>query len=328
MKQLVNRVEDEYGFTVRSHQVIRNSNKSLLVLFDTPHGKWIGKRMFISRERQNFILQAQEYLQQRHIAIPETKRTLTHARFMEWQGYPFVIQKKAPGKLHSLATRKGVKLAASCLGKIHAASVGFECQTSHSYNGANAWENEYETDLLSLHNWRLAHAAARQKKLKLIVEAIPFFYSAGRTAQEHARQSAYFAHWKKLPPRQHFLCHGDFHPGNLLVKNRKLVVIDWEDVRYDFPSKDIARLLSSAMRRQKKWSTKTFTSLLQSYLRHNPLTAEQLRLLYQDLAFPHIVERFLRRNEYKAMSVDGVKQFLLREKQKTRYMLKQLKAHA
>ncbi|WP_429843186.1 hypothetical protein [Brevibacillus sp. FIR094] len=35
----------------------------------------------------------------------------------------------------------------------------------------------------------------------------------------------------------------------MLVSNQRIATIDWEDVRYDFPSKGIARVLSLAMRK-------------------------------------------------------------------------------
>jgi len=328
MKKLARKVEKEYGLTVRSHQVLRNTPNSLVVLFRTPGGSWIGKSLFISAERQRFILKAEEYLRSKHIAIPSTRRTLQHERFIQWKGHPFVLQQQVAGKLHDLSTAKGVRMAAACLGKMHAASLGFECQSSPLYNGAVSWDREYQTDLLSLRNWMHIHANTKRRKLSLILRSLPYFYSAGKTVQAHAKQSAYFAEWKKLPPSRHFLCHGDFHPGNLIVHRGKMTVIDWEDVRHDFPSKDITRLLFTTMRRQKTWSARAFSVLLRSYLRHNPLTSEQLQLLFQDLAFPHIVERFIRRQDYEWMTVKQVRQFLHREKLKTRYMLNQLKAHA
>lgn len=32
--------------------------------------------------------------------------------------------------------------------------------------------------------------------------------------------------WKELP-QENFICHGDFHPGNILLENKKYYLIDW-----------------------------------------------------------------------------------------------------
>lgn len=39
------------------------------------------------------------------------------------------------------------------------------------------------------------------------------------------------------------LCHGDFHPGNLIVAGDRPVVIDWENVTRGHPDADVARTL-------------------------------------------------------------------------------------
>jgi uncharacterized protein (TIGR02172 family) len=44
-------------------------------------------------------------------------------------------------------------------------------------------------------------------------------------------------------PDDHVLCHGDFHPDNILVSHRGPVVIDWIDATRGNPHADIARTL-------------------------------------------------------------------------------------
>jgi len=45
---------------------------------------------------------------------------------------------------------------------------------------------------------------------------------------------------KKLPDRE-VLCHGDFHPGNVIVASGKAVVLDWMTATCGNPLADIAR---------------------------------------------------------------------------------------
>ncbi len=44
-------------------------------------------------------------------------------------------------------------------------------------------------------------------------------------------------------PEDSRLCHGDFHPGNIILSARGPVVIDWPDARRGHPAGDVARTL-------------------------------------------------------------------------------------
>ena len=60
-----------------------------------------------------------------------------------------------------------------------------------------------------------------------------------RALPERLRQRALDA-LDKLPSGDH-ICHGDFHPGNILLTGRGEVVIDWIDVTRGNPLADLAR---------------------------------------------------------------------------------------
>ena len=89
-------------------------------------------------------------------------------------------------------------------------------------------------------------------------------------------------------------------------------------MRYDFPSKDLARVLYLLMRKENGWNKLTFHRILHAYLKDNPLSAQHQLILYADLAFPHIVERFLRKQVYQRMTHAQVLSFLQRERKKNR----------
>lgn len=326
MDALIRLIEEEYDLTIVSHEVERNTDKSLVVVLKTPNGKVVGKSLFNQPERQEFILDAEEHLQRKGIYIPKTKKTKNNKRFVYWNGSPFIIQDWAPGPMLALNSPFRINKTGATLGRIHAASVGFSTHASEQYNAAGTWEEEYKQDFATIQKWKVKHEQSKDPKHLIINAHLPFFLIAGKIAQESLRNSSYFQRWKELPCSRHFLCHGDFNNGNLLSVKQKMIVIDWEDVRYDFPSKDISRVLSLLMRKHGKWSLRNFQHLLTGYLQENPLSRKQRHLLYVDLAFPHITERFLRQQQYADMTENEITVFLKREIKKIAYMLEQMKA--
>ncbi|MBG9568928.1 phosphotransferase [Brevibacillus agri] len=328
MDDLIRKIEQKYALTVIQHEKLRETPKSLVVFFDTSIGKFIGKVSYLPKERQHFILNAEAHLRKQGILIPGIQRTKNSKRYIIWKDNLFVLHQwlswpklayNSPGKLEQVG---------ALLGQFHKSSLGFTSKHGELYNGAKKWSEEYKTDLAALEKWEQRHADKQKPHFSTIVEYLPYFRQAGQTARKQLNTSAYFAKWKKAPLSKHFLCHGDFNNGNLLVRNKRIAIIDWEDVRYDFPSKDISRVLSLAMRKEGAWNKQLFAYLLRGYLRENPLSAEQLHLLFVDLAFPHIMERFLRMKQYEQMDAAHIQQFCTRESLKTAYMLDELKALA
>jgi aminoglycoside phosphotransferase (APT) family kinase protein len=77
------------------------------------------------------------------------------------------------------------------------------------------------------------------------------------------------------------LCHGDFHPGNIILSKNGPVIIDWMTVSKGVPSGDVSRTLTileaakapegTPLRWLLEWIRKTFlATYLKTYLQINP----------------------------------------------------------
>ena len=328
MDDLIGKIEQKYALKVLQQETLRETPKSLVVFLDTSIGKFIGKISYLPKERQHFILNAEAHLRKKGILIPGIQRTKSNQRSIVYKDNLFVLHQWFSWPKIAYSSPKKLEQIGAALGRFHLQSLGFTSKHGELYNGAKKWSEEYKADLAALEKWEQRHMSKKNPKSTTIVEYLPYFRQAGLAAREQLKASAYFSNWKKFALRKHFLCHGDFNNGNLLTRNQQIAIIDWEDVRYDFPSKDISRVLSLAMRKTGSWNELLFTSLLRAYLQENPLSAEQLHLLFADLTFPHIMERFLRMKQYEEMEVAEIQKFCTREAIKTAYMLDELKALA
>ncbi|NRS47409.1 phosphotransferase [Brevibacillus sp. HB2.2] len=327
MDDLIKKIQNKYDLTVLQHKTIRDTPKSLVIYLETTNGKFIAKALPLEKERLHFILNAEAHLRKNGVHIPDIQRTKNNKRYITHKESLFVLHQRLSWPNIAYTSPLRMERIGTVLGKFHAKSLGFSSKYGKLYNGAEKWSVEYKTDLAALEKWELQHTGKNDRKYTTVAEYLPFFKQAGVTAKEHLLSSPYFSTWKREPLTKHFLCHGDFNNGNLLVSNQRIAIIDWEDVRYDFPSKDITRVLSLAMRKNDQWNEELFSHLLRGYLRENPLSIRQLHLLFVDLAFPHIIERFLRKKQYDQMNLAEIQQFCNREALKTAFMLDEMKAH-
>ena len=83
------------------------------------------------------------------------------------------------------------------------------------------------------------------------------------------------------------LCHGDFHPDNIIMSPRGPVIIDWADAAKGSPAADVARtrlLLSLGTPvegRMSRWLVKlgrnrALSLYLKSYLKHSPIQGNSI----------------------------------------------------
>jgi len=322
--ELRNHIESEYAITVHAARTIHHTPKTFVCKLTTNRGTYALKTLYKPEARQQFVTGAENYLRGRGIHIPETLSTKTNKHYTMVNGYPYALQKWVPGRPSSVATLSGIKLLGALLGKMHKASVGYQSQHSSLYAGYKLWTAEYKKDLRSIDSWRKKHKDSQDPKIKSILKYTAYFKKAGKKALQSLLSNDYFLQWKEASPSTHYLCHGDFHTGNVLISQSNCTIIDWEDVRYDFPSKDIARLLFVSMRSHRRWSRQLWNALFTTYLQENPLSRNEKNLLYIDLTFPHLFERYLRKQVYRKKTLAQVNTFLRSEMEKTEFMKEQI----
>ncbi len=323
-ERLLRMVEENYRLTINRYNILRDIDRTYVVAIQAVQGDFVLKSIYKPPERIRFILDAESYLRQKGIPIPQVWPTVTNQPFFLWNNHPYFLQQFVKGKRIRLASDKLIKQRGAILGKVHANSLGFHSRFGLRYLSTPTWPEQYDAELRSLEQWSRANCLTKQKKMKALRDASKFFLKIGVQAKDTLLSSPFYAQLKNMPMWKQYLCHGDFHTGNVLwsSNNATFHIIDWEYVRYDFPSVDLARLLSIIMRDDGRWSEGRFETLLNGYLRENPLPHPQLGLLYLDLSFPHNLERFLRRKWYEEMSTEEVEKYIRRETEKTKHLLK------
>ncbi len=113
-------------------------------------------------------------------------------------------------------------------------------------------------DTLARQPWRIVHLARRTAELHLGLHAvnapadlpdqrerIQRKIERAEALTEEARQRA-LAALDRLPGGDK-LCHGDFHPGNILMTAGGVVIIDWMDTTRGNPLADLARTSTLAL---------------------------------------------------------------------------------
>ncbi|WP_110932902.1 phosphotransferase [Paenibacillus bouchesdurhonensis] len=325
LEPLLSAVSSHYGLSIVKHEILHKTNRTLVVSLDTTQECYVLKSIYVEEERLRFILDAENYLRQRGMAIPITFPTLNKEPYLRWEENRYVLQEKIQGIPQSLSSPDAIASKASLIGMMHAASLGFHSSFGPDYAEEYYWEMLYDRKIKAISKWKERFSKTRSAKKRNILKMIDYYLVTGTSLKQQLQMDPQFQAWRKQPVEQHFIAHGDFHSENVLHTRDRIYIIDWEFVRYDFPSKDIARILNSISKHYEPWNATVFQNLLNCYRQFNPLNDWQMQMVFLDLSFPHAFYRFLQNRAYKNMSLEEVNMFLQREHDKTSYLLHLLK---
>lgn len=128
---------------------------------------------------------------------------------------------------------------------------------------------------------------------------LPHFVAAVIPPSETRVLEKFRLHWSRLQslPRDangYGLTHGDFHPGNLLVDDARVTVIDFDNCCYNWYIADIAHFISMSLfplaqagwQRRNREATVLFESLMRGYQRFHTLDETWFEF------FPHFLLNF------------------------------------
>jgi len=200
----------------------------------------------------------------------------------------FVLYRWVAGRDLNLNKASDLKLALRGLAAFHRDSAGYlppvGCRVSSKLG---RWPHHYTSMLARLQSWKQEAAKSPGQALsKAFLAGVDSSYKTGHKALLLLEKS-YYGDWVKRVESQKTLCHQDFGEGNVLAAADGIYVLDLDSVTYDLPARDLRKIVVKQMGARGKWDRELLRYIVNSYAEINPLTEQQLQVLYIDLMFPH-----------------------------------------
>ena len=313
-------VEEHYGFKIKWWKVLRyrKTRPSLVVKVKTEKGEYyVLKCLYVTPGRQHFIVLLEQMLKAKGVPLARPLPTLKGTLYMKHKLIPYVLYEWIEGKHGQLRNKGDLRWIVRIMAKLHHASRHLVYSAGVTYVAQSDLKHNYEQRLKFMKSWYNNHKHSAEPNHVLICSHILFFCEIADLAVNALRSSPYFTHMDTVTRTS--LVHGDLHQGNILIRRKKGVLIDFEDIRYDLPSKDLLQIFS-IYSREHKFSIKAFRSMMKTYERHNPLAPDMRAFVYIDLLFPHIFERILRRKKYINRNFKLLKHEIKQERKKANYL--------
>ncbi|WP_243298384.1 CotS family spore coat protein [Bacillus litorisediminis] len=230
---------------------------------------------------------AQVYLANKGALVADIIPTKEGNRYFVHEGYAVVLYSWIDGtdlemeenKDHLLTGLKG-------LAQFHKDSVGFvPPEGSNFYNRMGVWPEHYEGMLQEFKQWKEAAKTEDTSFNRVYLKIADNIIYMAEKALELLNNSCY-SKWVEEIGEQGFLAHQDYGKGNALATEKGVYVLDLDNLAYDIPIRDIRKLLFKRMKELGTWDFEELKELIQAYTSVNPLTEEQIQLIYIDMLFP------------------------------------------
>lgn len=238
--------------------------------------------------RSLFSVYAQQWLVEQGARVPALIRTKAGELYVEAGHKLWIVTDWITLEPANKMDVEGAETLVYGLGEFHRASRGymppkFAQQSTRLYN----WPKHY-AKMIDKIGWfkDLASAYPETAGSALLLQVVDRFQQQARDAMARFEQSSFR---KMVAKGERFwgLVHQDFGFSNGQMGPDGIWVIDLDGVSYDFPIRDLRKLITSTMDDMGAWDAGIIRRLIQSYHQANPLDRETYELLLNDMAFPN-----------------------------------------
>lgn len=238
--------------------------------------------------RSLFSVYAQQWLVEQGARVPALIETKDGSLYVEAGRKLWIVTDWIPLEPASKMDAEGAETLVYGLGEFHRASRGY-VPPSFAQSSARLyhWPKHYGKMIEKIGWFRdLARAYPETSGSSRLLEVVDRFETQAREALAEFEKSSF----RKMVAKgeQHWgLVHQDFGFSNGQMGPDGIWVIDLDGVSFDFPIRDLRKLISSTMDDMGVWDADLIRRLIQAYHRANPLDRETYELLLDDMAFPN-----------------------------------------
>lgn len=255
----------------------------------TSHGPRSLKLLHRKPDRSLFSIGAQEYLVKKGARVPALVRTKEDHLYTEAGGKLWIVTDWIePLSPVSKITLNGAATLCHGLGQFHHLSKGYVPPQGSRYSSRlHKWPAQYKKVISKMGWFRdLAEAYRDKPSSSLLLTAVGQFERQAREYLERLQNSSYLKMAAMGGPYWG-LAHQDFGWSNGQMGPGGIWVIDLDGVAYDFPIRDLRKIITSTMDDMGFWDLTWIRTVIHAYHQANPLDRQTYELLLIDMAFPN-----------------------------------------
>lgn len=312
-------VLDNYDIQVKKVIVETLKEKKAVWWIYTDNGKYILKKVAVSKNRLIFLLSAVTHLRNNGVIIPAIITTKQGNLFVEDDEKIYILMEAIPSRTPNASSPRELALILNGMAQFHVSSKNFIPPAEASLRShLGKWEKNYQGLVSGLENFKKIALTNKEKPFEqFYLSHCDYFIKEGKACLTSLNDPTY-KNWVTKVQQEINLCHQDFAPGNLGLYKGTLYVYDIDSITFDLPARDIRKILNKVMKKRGSWDSTLTNKMLSSYHEINPLTPDEWSIVFVDIRFPHlfhgIASKYFERREQEW----PMKKYLMRLKELTK----------
>ncbi|GFZ31349.1 spore coat protein [Clostridium zeae] len=268
--------------------------RSVFVL-ETSKGKKILKKIDYSIDRLNFISQSLEFIKNTFNRALTIDIAADGNRYVLWDGGVYTLLDLIEGRECAFSNIVDLSISARDLAVMHKSSIGIikningKVNTSYSLDQKDITlgnlEGYFKYSLSDIKKLKEQVISYRHKNEfdKLFLNEVDYYIDEVKECVELLKDSKYNDLCKEED--KIVVCHGDLAHHNILIKDEEAYFIDFDYCSIDLRVKDIAQLVTKAIKNF-AYDMDKFNTIIDAYTSVLNLSKEEYKLLYILLKFP------------------------------------------
>ncbi|AOZ94430.1 CotS family spore coat protein [Paenibacillus crassostreae] len=273
---------------VHEAAVIQDGGIKTIWKLETSEGTVCLKRIRKSLPIVDYTTKVQTYLFNKGALVAEIIPTKDSELYFVLDGYGLVLYRWIVGSdLDMEGIPEHLEHGLSGLAQFHLQTVGFVPPPgSQVYNRMGVWPDNYTSMLEEFLKWKSIAVSETSEFHKKYLNHIDEIIAMAEYSIELLNKSCY-AEWVESIGDYGYMCHQDYGKGNALLTEQGVYVLDLDNLAYDIPLRDVRKLIMKRMKEVGEWKANELNRWVCAYAAVLPLSADQKRILYIDLLFPH-----------------------------------------
>lgn len=277
-----------YPFEVEKVTPIKNKSGRETFELKTNEGEKIVKSFKMPPKKIRFLGEAHLHLQNNGLPIVPIHLTRNNGIGVGADEIFCLMYDKKIGKEITYYHIGQMEKLIEFMAKFHVASIGYKVSDeSKKRTRLGKWHKLYRWKLQELRGYKqIAQSLVHDEFSQLFLQYIDKFLSRGEVALRELDTSCYEMWTKEVMELGQF-CQQDFTVARFTEIDGEIYMKELHSITYDLPIRDIRILINKIMKKLSTCDDLLIIQLLKAYQSVSPLTKEQYRLLWIDLAFPH-----------------------------------------
>lgn len=312
--ELAQQVMDYYDMETHTKTLITSKpdKGGAIWKIETNKGPRSLKLLHRKPRRSHFSIGAQEYIVKKGGRVPKIIETKEGAPYVEKGGKLWIVTDWIESLTPASKDLAGAQALCYGLGEFHRHTRGYTPPAgSQKASRLYRWLAYYKKIITKIDWFRnIAKAYSDIPSSQALLAVIDAFQRQAQDALSLLEQP-FYTQMLSMGEEHWGLVHQDYGWSNGQLGTGGLWVIDLDGVAYDFPIRDLRKLISGTMDDLGRWDIPWIRGMISAYHDANPIDRETYEILLNDLAFPnefykHLNEMLFNPKDFLSNNLEGI----------------------